>query len=435
MKNNKGFFDVFSFTFIQTFKSKMIIAVTVIMCILAFVSIPIINSKMVSGDNGGNSGKSAVKKVLICDASGIGLADSIDIFKDDKFTKTKFESVAYGVKEAKKAVKNTDNVYLAVYINESIINFEYIYDGNKNLSSSDVDELSSHIESKMPEIERKAFGITDEQQKIISKDINVKKQVIGQKKSDGINSNLMLAYICILVFALALCGESISTSVAMEKSTRVIEYLTINVKPIVLIMGKIIAMTCVLFTQIISALICFIISSQVYGDAGTKKAVYKWISESENVSISTAGVLLSIVLFVCGILVFGMMAGLAGAAVSRVEALGESMKIYSIILIVGAYGAMFLTNSGQINELTPVTIGAFIFPVTALFVAPVYAVFGKISLAIIAVSALVMAVTAVLLIIFVSRVYEGMIYYSGETLKLKDIICFSKNKIKEEKDV
>ena len=70
-----------------------------------------------------------------------------------------------------------------------------------------------------------------------------------------------------------------------------------------------------------------------------------------------------------------------------------------------------------------------------MFLTPVYAVFGKVSITIAIAAMTAMVITAIVLVIFVSKVYEGMIYYKGETLRLKDIITFSKDKIKEERDV
>ncbi len=437
MKNNKGFLDVFSFTFIQTFKSKAIIIVTAVLCVLAFASVPMVNHFGASDENTRNedekNNENSIKKVFLCDKSGIGIDKNTDILQDGKYKNIKYEIVSEK-EDAKKLVKNTNNIYMMTSVTDRI-NIEFIYDDNKDITSMDVDEYSDFVCEKMPDIEKKIFGITKEQNKIIEKNINIEKKWIGQKTHKGINNSVMMSYICIIIIILTLCGETISTSVAMEKSTRVIEYLTINVKPIVLISGKVIGVMSVIISQFLAASVCFFASAQMNGNQGTKKAIAKYVLNSESMNISFVNVLIVLVTLISGVIVFGMLAGLAGAAVSRVEALGESMKIYSIILVIGAYAAMFLASSGEINTLTPKTIAAFIFPVTSLFLTPVYAVFGKVSITIAIAAMTAMVITAIVLVIFVSKVYEGMIYYKGETLRLKDIITFSKDKIKEERDV
>ena len=121
-----------------------------------------------------------------------------------------------------------------------------------------------------------------------------------------------------------------------------------------------------------------------------------------------------------------MLAALAGAAVSKMEEISEGVKIYSFIMIIGAYLSIFVISSGSYTGDSFVKYLACFLPVSAPFITPgtllsahLPVVYGLLVLGILLVS-------LILLTKFVASVYESMIYYNGSALKIKDIIQISK---------
>lgn len=434
MKNNKGFMNVFSFTLVQNFKSKVMLTITIVLCVLAFASVPFANYILHSDDKK-ESSTNKITKVYINDEINLGISDNIQELKKGKFEDTAFEVKDMCESEAKKAIKNTDEVFLHVYVDE-VINFDYIYDNTKALSDSDVQELSDLINSKLKDFEYDRFGISEEARKITSEEIKVCVSKVGEKKSaNNLNQDIAVAMLCILVFVYTMSGEAVSNSVAMEKSTRVIEYLTINVKPVVLIMGKVTALLSTVLIQIIFTSLGFGVSSLIFGGKAVTKLIENSVTSGEGISFSATKILFALIILLGGILAFGLLAGLIGATVKTIDELGERMKVFSIIMIVGAYASMYLLFSGKINQGGMISTIAYIFPLTAAFITPSFIIFGKISTIVVILSLFAMIITDVIMVIFVSRVYEGILYYNGDTLKFKDIIRFSKNKRRGEKNV
>ena len=60
---------------------------------------------------------------------------------------------------------------------------------------------------------------------------------------------VLLMGIMIVTMIVSLSGGSIATSIVTEKTTRVVEYLMINVRPMALIVGKILASLVMVFVQ------------------------------------------------------------------------------------------------------------------------------------------------------------------------------------------
>ena len=139
-------------------------------------------------------------------------------------------------------------------------------------------------------------------------------------------------------------------------------------------------------------------------------------------NISVAGCIVSIFIFIMGFLLFGLIAGLAGAAVSKIENIGEGMKLYSILLIVCAYAALFIPMFGEKNVFLE------LFPLTSIFMLPGELIFGGVKWWIVIVAVILLALSVLVMLAFVAGVYENMIFYNGETLKVREIIAMFKTK-------
>ena len=74
----------------------------------------------------------------------------------------------------------------------------------------------------------------------------------------------------------------------------------------------------------------------------------------------------------------------------------------------------------------------YLCPLTSVFIVPAYVLLGKVSVAMTLLSVAIMIACILLLMVFVSGIYEYLIYYNGSPLKMKDLIGIFRNKRRAE---
>ena len=259
----------------------------------------------------------------------------------------------------------------------------------------------------------------------------------------GISSgaySVMLAGIMIITMLISKSGSQIATSIVTEKSTKVIEYMMTNIRPMALIIGKMLSAVAVTLIQLAAIGVCYACSNLITGVMFGTAAGSQEIQEATGGIMSALGslnvgtILLTLVLWMLGIVFYCVIAGLCGASASKLEELGEAMKVYQILMILGAYlglGACMMMLSGKGGSFLKLCC---IFPLSAPFVGPASAIMGQVSIVYPLLGMLLLAVCCVVLFIFTAGVFEALIFYNGKTLKFKDVLALAKaKKAKEEK--
>lgn len=413
-----GLIGVFQFSFMQNIKSKMNIVVTCILCVIAILSVPLMG--IINGHNKSEDGKkSEIQNVLVHDETELGFIDGLRNIDDKKYSSIKYSEDKRSSDEVKK-LEGKNDVYLNISFDESkgFLLF-LIYDTKGKVDKNMAESYTGYIQENFNEISADITGIDEDTQLYLKKEIGTEVHVAGEKPENGNNgmsNNLILAVAFLVTFIFALMGESIATSIATEKSTRVIEYLMVTIRPMALITGKVLASLSVFILQIICVSVSFGVSELVFGNHDTDKIISEYFASEMIKGISFVNILFAIIILLEGFLLFGIFAGLAGAAVSRIENVGESMKFYSILLIAGAYATMFTSMAGK--EYTFL----YLFPITSPFSTPAYLILGRVSVPIAVAAVIILGLCIFLMFKFVASVYEGMIFYNGKTLGIKDII-------------
>lgn len=425
-KDYAGLKKVFAFSFMQNLKSKMNIAVTVILCIICFLGVPVSQALTDSDEDKGS--ETAITDVYICDETGFELYESIENQTNEIYKDVKCHEEFVKPEDLKK-LESKNSVYLDVKFDAaSGFLLTGIYETRGKLTADSVDTYMEYLQDDFEKIVADAAGIDDEVIKSLNREIEIDVVTRGEKveKTDNEDLSVQSSFIIfVMIFILAMCGENIATSIATEKTTRVIEYLMINIRPIALIVGKIMASILLVIIQIASAGICFGVSWILFNGSGhnsTAKMLESVIGTQTIGNISVAGCIVSIFIFIMGFLLFGLIAGLAGAAVSKIENIGEGMKLYSILLIVCAYAALFIPMFGEKNVFLE------LFPLTSIFMLPGELIFGGVKWWIVIVAVILLALSVLVMLAFVAGVYENMIFYNGETLKVREIIAMFKTK-------
>lgn len=260
-------------------------------------------------------------------------------------------------------------------------------------------------------------------------------------------------------------GSTIAQSIATEKTSRVMELLLTSIRPLAVVIGKVLAMGVVCLAQFALILgvggISLAISAP-FGLVGKLSGIMSSPEFSEIAGQSTAelasmgltaddvqlaeainglvgsftplNIILIIVVFLLGFLFFSLVAALVGASISRMEDLSAAMQPYSLMGVLGMYLAYFpvIFNLDALEQgvasTNAVQIFSYYFPLSSPFALPSAIMLGTLGTLEAIIAVLILAAAVVLVALLVSKVYEAIILHNGNRIKIKDMLKIAQNK-------
>ena len=479
-----GWKKVFAFTFLQNLKGTGNRVLFLILFLLALVSMPVLEAVFPASDTA--DGASGYEAALL-EENGFAEESefSENVFSDkgiDDFTagfdgETSPIEHLYFYNEAQFPIENLDAfISKYPYFSEITVeigeqDFEDWLAAEKNENSHydmhvtlsfDMDgyfitcaaPTMSHLDREDLEAFEYAFrqyinveklalaGVSEEDLGILETPINgsiyqVNKEGILEEVDDSFiwNSNeygISYGILLVTIFLVAFCAEGISVSVVTEKSSKIVETLLLSVRPMATIVGKVLASICILLAQFAGFFIGLAISCLIngYQQTGTlsflpASAMKDFLSLEMFQGASPIHIVLALIILLTGLLLYGVLAGICGASVSRMEEIGEALKLYNLLYIVGAYFALAVTmvNAGGSSALN---YAAYLFPLSAPFIVPTHLIIGKMPLWLGLVSLALLALVVALAFWLASRIYENMLFYNGTPMKIKDFVRMAK---------
>ena len=478
MKTSKlrGWQYVFRFTLIQTLKSKGTLITTLVLFLLAVASLPFAGFVMQMMEDG-DTKKATFEEVYVADETGFSETDFAPMVKDSKkFSEVTFIKDNRGAGEIEKELEKADETGKAILMvvsykgDVNMFEMRFTYGAETKVREDDVNALSEIATEYYKE--QLINNLEIEKEKLESINQSIKTKVIktnkdGERDSDNSGTSIsdtdyVIVYIVLFVFLLAVSfsAEGISTSIVTEKSSRIIEYLLTAVTPMAVIIGKVLARLLTVFIQfvfitlgcLISIIIVFIGSGgsldTLIGSTGLNltaasrqtsggevlKFVDDILSKDVFAGLTPISFFVGLLILLVGFLMYGVLAGLFAATASKIEEAAETMKMFSMVEIIGAYLALAVLLVGLSAEGNKILeYIAFILPLSSVFILPPYMWLGKVSLQMGLLSLLILFATFYVLLVIVARVYENMLFHNGNILKIKDIIKLLQSKEKEAK--
>lgn len=461
-----GWREVFSFTFAQTVKQKAYGIFLVIFSVIALLYSTA--TALIEQYGERKDSKVAISEVVVFDETGL------DIDYTNAFTSKKYKNISVVSKPEKTAeeyeqqMEDKSNGTMLIKVNFDDKQKEYhvlfVQGKGNQLSELAQVDFANEFCDFFEDAKMDAIDVTKEQREYVQTDITreVKKLSedgeIVDKEKDSISYNdyfIMLLLLMVCLMLINISGNQIALAIVTEKSSRVLEYLVLNVRPLALIVGKLLATIVTSSLQMVAIGFCYVASPIISNMITPRLAKLLFgVVESAETNTTLADealaqsvqmihnirmefVFLALIFVILGIVLFGILAGLLGASVSKMEEMQETMAVYQVVLVFGCYADLALCVmqiTGAANPMLAKVLS--ICPITSPFLVPGSMLLGKMSWPLIIVSMLVMILSIVLLFMLTASVYEAMIFYNGKALKIKDIISLasSKNKavVKEE---
>ena len=505
----RGWKEVFRFTLIETWKNRSFLIFMILMWVVCFLTVPVLS--LLTGGNKDkkeeeyNFEKTSISKVYVLDelmftSAGfdVEVFKQKDVFKDIPVVRIPFilstdaadaeEMVKAGEEIYKTYCKKIDGEPNSVMIHicadlTSGVTFDIVRAIESKVEEKECDYIGKLLTEEFAKFKYVVAGVGDEQLRAMDSSYEV---VALMETSDGqfvaekahLSSAKYWVVYAILFAVMMICimsSSQVATAVAMDKSTRVMEYLLTSVRPMALVFGKVVAQVASTVFQLgISfalALLSNVLTRQFTGNDYLKAKLPQGVFDSITIPnvlialLAIGGVVTAIggeyaagigggsgdgrggnggeltinggeiiaiggghgaMAIGGGVMLYGFIAGLCGAMVRKMEEMQESMTVLSILSIVGAYLAMFAAISMQRSITNPLYYVAMLVPISSPFLLPGVCLIGVgawwlklTSLAILIVVDLVILVTS-------ARVYEILILYNGSKIKFKDLFRFLK---------
>lgn len=466
----KGWKHILSFNYIQYIKTKAFIVSTVVtslifaLIIAGINIIPSLDAKgSLDGIFGGDDDDNGLhlEKLYICNETTIPLTD-LSLFKDADITTEELDRESF--ETLCKEVTEGNNPYAVLRISEALDENEKIsYYDLKLYRPENEDVLSKNDADAVAEICKETFknsvllslGVEEKDLQTAKLDIYAETAVYGDEGNSFVKEFvdiLVPMLLAALMFSFIISyAQIIAQSVAQEKTSRVIELLITSVRPLAIITGKVLAMLLVAITQVtIIGGVCGLVSAltmpfsifankEVIGGAVTAAsdaAASGAVDVGGEIAASLPGlfnpgsIIAIVITLILGFLFYALLAGLVGAGVSRSEDLAAALQPLMMVAMLGfflSYMSAAFNEDGSGNIV--MTISRYI-PISSPFALPPAILLGKMSAEEMLISIACLALLTALTALLVSKVYETIILYSGNPLKLGQILKMAKEKNK-----
>ena len=468
----KGWQKVLGFTVVQHIKTKSFIAGTIIFCVLLSAVCVLTNilpvllgaDKAIEGiiDSANDSFENFGKIYII---------DETELLTDEDIAKA--EELGAAISKTDRDADGLVNELSVKETAEALVKITAVNDISGGLmgysakvyysegsSAASADSLSDLVYTLIDRRKMINLGVSEEDYPKTLVSVSCTALKAGSKQVDiftGMINYIVPLILPIVLFALIITyGQTVAQSIATEKTSRVMELLLVSVRPLAVVIGKVLAMGAVSLGQtalfggvcaisvavsapfgIMGKMFSIIGNSEIMNSAGEAAATagvsLEEIEMAKGLSdifrnFTPLNIILVFIIFILGFLFFSLIAALVGASVSRMEDLAAAMQPFMLLGVVGMYLAYFpvIFNAESllegVVENNPVQIFSYYFPLSSPFALPGAILLGSFDTVQSLIAVVVLAACVVLIAIVVSKVYEAIILHNGNRIKFGDIL-------------
>ncbi len=441
----KGIKKVFFFTLKQTFKNKGYIFSFVLLVIIMAAMGPIFYLSEKSGESFSMDSvtleNSKLNKIYFSNDTDIEydknaveslLVDGLDI-KDA-------ENISYEDLNASDVQEKTSSLTE----NECIVSIEksetgFIIKGilaeKSDLEPSEIDDIVYEIQNDFDKARYKKAGISEEDLKLISSGIS-NKEVISEDsyftkektgKSEKETSSGTIGYILVIFLVSIMSSSYIISSISEEKTSKLVETLLVNVRPMALVMGKIFAMLCYVAILLMSGILAskltrFIMENVMNLDMSNTNSSGLDFTYFTDEGIK--GIILLVIALLFAYILFAMLSGIMGSVCSKTEDIQSATGYVMTIIMICYFAAMFLEGT---NPSPVVTHILALLPPISSFMAPTMFLSGQIPLWEIVLSFVLQLAAIVVLTRTCAKTYKVFLLKNIDKVSIGEIFKAIKN--------
>lgn len=229
----------------------------------------------------------------------------------------------------------------------------------------------------------------------------------------------LVLYIIILLY-----GQSVAKSVISEKSSKLMEFLLVTIRPYGLIAGKVLAMFTLAILQflffaamgVFGFLLGDVIAKNMFpGYSNFLLEIIAFMRDNGILAFSIPAIVLSILGIALAFLFYCSLAGAVSSSLTSTENLSSGMGLFQLPVIASfllTYMAPMYHNPALITVIKYV-------PFTSAFTVPCQILIGTISLTEGSIALLVLLISTIAMMILTGKLYKARVFYRGKSKGLK----------------
>ncbi len=219
-------------------------------------------------------------------------------------------------------------------------------------------EVTSQLNRAIEDIRLRAYNIDNIRQILKEVEADVTLSTVRIDTSEDTETSSVLSYFLgllmdmLLYMFILIYGQMVMNSIIEEKSNRVLEIVVSSVKPMTLMMGKIIGVGLVAITQI---LIWAVIAGAASGwllpflssttDVSSEPAVAAAIQQLSDTGYVASLFIYMILFFIGGYLFYSSIYAAIGSAVDNIQDAGQLSSVATIPVIIGIIASMSIIQN------------------------------------------------------------------------------------------
>ena len=392
-------------------KSFIISNIIIILIIVLLFNIPNLLKLLDNGEGSSNS------KLLIVDSENIFEGNLKAINQMDLSYDAKISNEELSFDEIKEKISNNEiDAALVITPKDGKISMEYIVE-NLTYLEEIPENIVNPISTIYTNMQISKLNLTEEELKSMSPEFEFSLKQTEEEKVEG-NVAVMMLLSMALFFAIYYCAYQVSTSITVEKTSKIIETLVTSTSPRSIVLGKTIGIGLVGLIQIAVYLIVALICKEVFLEPGVIDSIINF----NNVTPFLIG--MTLLYFLLGYAAYALLYALTGSTVSKPEDVQSANGPVAILVIIGFYLAYFT----MMNPTSNLNIIASILPISSPFCMPLRIMMGIAETKDIILSIGVLLITIIIVAKVSIRIYSNAILNYGSKIGLKDIVRMYKNK-------
>ncbi len=277
--------------------------------------------------------------------------------------------------------------------------------------------LLSSLSYLYTNIQASKLGLSAKQIQSMMPNFNISTQQVEETEIGG-NIVAMMMVSVALFYAIYFCAYQVSSSITVEKTSKIIETLVTSTSPRNIVIGKTIGIGVVGLLQMIVIVATAIISAKLFLPAELIASMFDLSKITPYLG------LIAIVYFILGYFAYALIYALTGSTVNKPEDIQAANTPVAILCMIGFYLAYF--------TLTDPTSGlntfAAIFPISSPFCMPIRIMMGLASGLEVAISIAVLIITILIIAKIAIKIYSDAILNYGTKLSLGELFKMYKQK-------
>lgn len=314
--------------------------------------------------------------------------------------------------EAKKALENKDiSAYIEVKNIDGILNFDYYGD---TTARDELLVINSIASSMQHDENLKNAKIDAKQNAIISQEASVNLHEIKDNLKNPANMFALMGTIFVMYFVLIMYSQIIMNDIAIEKGSKMLEFIFSSVKAGTYMAGKIFGTILTLLLHVGLYIIFALVGFAIVRLTGMWDRINELVDTSQFFKGINYPLIAEIILFmVMGIIIFIILSAMLGSLVQKQEDAGK-MSTPIMLIIMFAY---FLSTSFVGSEPnTFIKILSYV-PFVSTFFMPMRLIYENASLMQGLLSLIILGIGIIAMYIIASRVYKkNILNYSTDKL-------------------